>query len=203
MRKHCWMVVGLLLLALLPRVGATAQSTGTPIFQAPYRAFAKSEIGLSLSDPGDGFAFEGSFRGALSQKIDLGFRVGFADRAEPSSTDFLLGTDLRMRVVDHTDAFPLDGSFTAGIGVQSGTGYTVTYLPIGFSMGRRVLIEGSDISLVPYIHPVLTPSFGDESNVYFAFGFGVDARINPRLDLRFSAAIGDRGGIGFSAAFLR
>jgi len=203
MRRNRWTVVGLVMLALIPRARATAQSTGTPIFQAPYRAFAKSEIGLSLSDPGDGYAFEGSFRGALSKKVDLGFRIGIADRAEPTSSDLLLGADLRARVLDHSETFPLDGSFTAGLGVQSGTGFTATYLPIGFSMGRRVLIEGSDISLVPYLHPVLTQSFGDDSNLYFAFAFGVDARINPRLDLRFSAAIGDRGGIGFTAAFLR
>ena len=90
-----------------------------------------------------------------------------------------------------------------GLGLQSGDGFTVGYLPIGFSMGRRVLIEGSSISLVPYVHPVLTPIFGDGSGADFSLGFGVDARITPRLDLRFSAALGDRDGIGFTVAFLR
>ncbi len=191
------------LLALCPPVSLAAQSTGTPIYQAPYRAFAHSEIGISLSDPGDGFALEGSYRTAFSHKIDLGFRGGLADRSGPKGTNLLLGADLRARVLDHNNSFPLDGSFTVGLGLQSGDGFTVGYLPIGFSMGRRVLIEGSSISLVPYVHPVLTPIFGDGSGADFSLGFGVDARITPRLDLRFSAALGDRDGIGFTVAFLR
>ncbi len=186
---------------VLLAVPVAAQSTGTPVYQAPYRAFAGSEIGISLSDPGPGFALEGSYRTTFSSTMDIGFRAGFADGGH--RTALLVGGDLRARVLDHSDAFPLDGSFTVGLGVASGDGYTVGYLPIGFSMGRRVLVEGSSISLVPFVHPVLTPHFGDASGTDFSLGFGLDARINPRLDVRFSAAIGDRDGIAFTAAFLR
>ena len=189
--------------ALEPLAPVAAQSTGTPIYAAPYRAFAKSEIGLSLSDPGNGFALEASYRSGFSRKMDLGFRGGFADRSGRNGTNLLLGADLRARVLDHNESFPLDGSFTVGLGINSGDGFTVGYLPIGFSMGRRVLLEGSSVSLVPYVHPVLTPIFGDGSGTDFSLGFGVDARISPRLDLRFSAALGDRDGIGFTVAFLR
>jgi len=182
-------------------VPAAAQSTGTPVYQAPYRAFAGSEIGISLSDPGPGFALEGSYRTAFSSTMDVGIRAGFADGGH--RTALLVGGDLRARVLDHSDAFPLDGSVTVGLGVSSGDGYTAGYLPIGFTMGRRVLVEGSSISLVPYVHPVLTPHFGDASGTDFSLGFGLDARINPRLDVRFSAAIGDRDGIAFTVAFLR
>lgn len=200
MRKQILVALTVLAGAVAP---LAAQSTGTPIYQAPYRAFAKSEIGISLSDPGNGFALEGSWRTAINQKMDIGFRGGIADRSGPNGTDLLVGTDFRARVLDHNESFPLDGSFTLGLGVQSGDGYTVGYLPIGFSMGRRVLIEGSSVSLVPYVHPVFTPIFGDGSGSDFSLGFGVDARITPRIDLRFSAALGDRDGIGFTVAFLR
>ncbi len=192
----------LALLLLVAAVPVTAQSTGTPVYQAPYRAFAQSEIGLSLSDPGPGFALEGSYRTGISQTMDLGLRAGFADGGH-SSTALLVGGDFRARVLDHSDAFPLDGSFTLGLGIASSDGYTVGYLPIGFSMGRRVLVEGSSVSLVPYVQPVITPRFGDADGSDFSLGFGLDARINPRLDVRFSAAIGDRDGIGFTVAFLR
>ncbi len=178
-----------------------AQSTGTPVYQAPYRAFASSELGLSLSDPGAGFALEGSYRTGLSTKSDLGLRLGFHDAHH--STALLLGGDARIRLLDHNESFPLDGSLTIGLGVASGDGYTAGYLPIGFSMGRRVLVEGSQVSLVPYIHPVLTPHFGDASGTDFSLGFGLDARVTPRLDLRFSAAIGDQDGVAFTVAWLR
>lgn len=178
-----------------------AQSTGTPVYQAPYRAFANSELGLSLSDPGNGFALEGSWRTGLSTKSDIGLRAGLSDRG--NTTALLVGGDYRMRVLDHNDSFPLDGSFTVGLGVASGDGFTVGYLPVGFSMGRRILVEGSQISLVPYIHPVLAPTFGDADDTAFSLGFGLDARVTPRLDVRFSAAIGDQDGIAFTVAWLR
>lgn len=178
-----------------------AQSTGTPVYQAPYRAFARSEAAISLSEPGTGFDLEGAYRSGLTETVDLGFRGGIHDYSS-GSTNLLLGTDLRARLVTHSESFPLDGSFTVGLGMESGHGSTIGYLPVGFSMGRRVLIEGSDISLVPYVQPVLTFLLGDASGDTFSLGFGLDARVTPRLDLRFSAAVGDESGIAFTAAFL-
>ncbi|MBK6493977.1 MAG: hypothetical protein IPG05_02570 [Gemmatimonadetes bacterium] len=181
----------------------SAQSTGTPVYAAPYRAFGQNEIGLSLSDPGNGFALEGSYRTAFNRTVDIGFRGGLADGGRGNNSALLLGSDLRARVLDHNQSFPLDGSFTLGVGVASGDGYTVGYLPLGFTMGRRVLIEGSSASLVPYVHPVLMPKFGDGSGTDFSIGFGLDAKLNNRLDVRFSAALGDRDGIAFTVAWVR
>ena len=65
-----------LIAVLLAPASAAAQSTGTPVFAAPYRAFTNSELGLSLSDPGNGLALEGFYK--IGQKTwDLGFRGGF------------------------------------------------------------------------------------------------------------------------------
>lgn len=190
------------LAALIIAAPVAAQSTGTPVHLAPYRAFANSELGISLSDPGDGFALEGSYRSGLNTTMDGGLRAGLSDNSH-GRTAVLFGGDVRARVLDHSNTFPLDGSFTLGLGFASGEGQTVGYLPIGFTLGRRVLVEGSSVSLVPYFQPVLTAVFGDIDHTDFSLGFGIDARINPRLDLRFSATIGDRDGIAFTAAFLR
>lgn len=187
----------------VPVTVCAAQETGSPVYQAPYRAFARNEIGISLSEPDAGFDLEGSYRAGFTKTVDLGFRAGFHSGPGPDSqTDALFGADLRARMVTHTESFPLDASATVGLGFESGHGFTVGRLPIGLSMGRRVLIEGSAISLVPYVQPVLTLLFGDASGTDFSLGFGVDARVTPRLDLRFSAAIGNTSGIGFTAAFL-
>jgi len=187
----------------VPVATCVAQETGSPVYQAPYRAFARSEFGVSISEPDAGFDLEGSFRGAFTKTVDGGLRAGIHSGPGPDSyTDALLGADLRARLVTHTESFPLDASLTAGFGLESGHGFTVGRLPVGLSMGRRVLIEGSAISLVPYAEPVLTLLFGDASGTDFSLGFGVDARVTPRLDLRFSAAIGNTSGIGFTAAFL-
>jgi len=196
--------------ALLPVLGmfliatpTLAQSTGTPVYLAPYRAFGHGEWGASISDPGSGYALEGSYRTVFIGKLDLGFRGGIAESGgNDSHASALFGTDVRARVLDHNESFPFDGSLTVGLGMNSRSGTTVGYLPIGVSFGRRILIEGSSVSLVPYVHPVLTPIFGDASGTDFTLGFGLDARVSPRLDLRFSAGVGDVDGIAFTIAFL-
>lgn len=192
----------LVAIAMTSAAPLAAQSTGTPVFAAPYRAFSSSEIAGSLSDPGPGFAIEGSYRISFGPTIDGGIRAGLAD-GKGRNAALLAGVDGRARVLDHTEALPVDGSFTFGFGVNTSGDGTVAMLPIGFSMGRRVLIDGSNLSLVPYVHPVLTPLFGDADGVDFSIGFGVDLRLNQNIDLRFSAAIGDRDGIGFTVAYLR
>lgn len=201
MRSSVLSCVAALVVAAPPMLAA--QSTGTPVYQAPYRGFGQSEVAVSFSDPGQGFAVEGSYRTAFNHTIDIGFRGGLADGGRGGTSALLFGTDLRARVLDHNASFPVDGSFTLGVGMSSGDGITVGYLPIGFTMGRRVLIEGSSASLVPFVHPVLTPRFGDGSGTDFSLGFGLDAKVNSRLDLRFSAAIGDRDGIAFTVAWVR
>jgi len=181
----------------------TAQTTGTPVFLAPYRAFDRVEFGGSVSDPGSGFALEGFYRWG-ARKYDFGFRGGFAS-PDGGETRFLVGADFRTRVVDHSEDFPLDGAFTLGIGADFGDGATRARIPVGISLGRRVQLEDSNVQFVPYIHPVLGPVFGDNSdtNLDFAVGLGVDVTINRRFELRVSAALGDYEGVGISFAFLR
>ena len=85
-------VCGILTLALLGGAAASsaAQETGTPIFKAPYRAFEHSEIGLSLSDPGEGVgaAIEGFYRYGTGPTISA--------CAEVSQTTTVPGTALLM-----------------------------------------------------------------------------------------------------------
>jgi hypothetical protein len=179
-----------------------AQSTSTPAFLAPYRSFNRLEFGGTLSDPGAGFALEGFYRFG-HKRYDLGFRAGFQDPG-PGSSNFLAGVDFRTRVIDHTSDFPLDGAFTAGVGGSFGNGASQGYIPIGLSLGRRVQLEDSNVEFVPYIHPVLTPSFGDAaSDVLFGLGLGVDMTFNKRFDLRVSGGLGDYSGIAISFAILR
>ena len=81
---------------------AGAQETGTPVFSAPYRAFAHHDIGLSLSAPeGSDLGVEGFFSFA-SGRNDFGLRVGALDAGE-SALDFALGLGLDIRLARHVD----------------------------------------------------------------------------------------------------
>lgn len=192
----------LLILALLAAPGAVAaQSTGTPVFAAPYRAFEKSEFAASVSDPGAGMALEGSYKFG-HKNWDIGFRAGFLD-TDGGSTPFLLGADGRTRIINHSESFPLDGALTLGVGAMLADGGNVMLIPAGLSLGRRLDLDGSDVSFVPYFQPLIHAAFASgNSDFGFSVGLGVDAKVSKQLDLRLSGAIGDYEGVGFTVAFL-
>jgi opacity protein-like surface antigen len=198
---------GILVLALLGGVAgvASAQETGTPIFKAPYRAFTSHEIGVSLSDPGEGIslALEGFYRYGKDAN-DFSVRGGFADLNGSGGTRLLLGGDFRTQVVSYSESFPLDGSLTLGVGANVGDGPDAYYIPVGVSLGRRFELEGSSTTFVPYAHPVIVPTFGGgDSRVDFALGLGVDINFSQQWAVRASGGIGDIDGVGISVAYIR
>jgi hypothetical protein len=188
--------------ALVLAAPAPAQETGTPVFSAPYRAFSHHELGLSLSAPeGSDLGLEG-FYSFASGRNDFGLRLGVLDAGEGS--DVVLGGRYRTRLVTHSEDFPLDGALTVGLGAQFFDGVTVIRTPVGVSLGRRIDSRSSGISFVPYLQPVLIPTFADgDSELDFALGLGVDLRLTRRFDLRVSASVGDLEGFAVSFAWVR
>ena len=183
---------------------AAAQSTGMPSYNAPYRAFSRSEIGLVLSFPnGGGTAFEGAYRWA-SGKFDIGLRGGIFTPGGGANSVLLVGAEARERVVTHTEDFPLDGALILGIGGQFVSGNSALIVPVGLSLGRRVDPKDSKISIVPYVQPTgfLIAGSGTTSHFKFALGLGADFRLTPRFDARISAGLGDLEGVSISAVWV-
>jgi hypothetical protein len=198
---------GILVLTLLTGSAgfAAAQETGTPVFKAPYRAFDNHELGVSLSDPGEGasLALEGFYRYGRAAN-DFSLRGGFLDVNGSGGTRFLIGGDFRTQVVSYSESFPLDGSLTLGLGAQIGDGDDAYLIPLGISLGRRFDLEGSNTTFVPYAHPVVVPRFGGgNDDVEFALGLGVDIRFSEQWAIRASGGLGDIEGVGISVAYLR
>ncbi|MFN2572707.1 MAG: hypothetical protein ABR537_14025 [Gemmatimonadales bacterium] len=182
---------------------AAAQATGMPSFNAPYRAFRRSELGLVLSFPnGGGTAFEGAYR-MSSGKFDLGFRGGIFTPGGNGNSRLLLGAEARQRVVTHTEDFPLDGALIVGVGGEFASGNSAFVVPVGLSLGRRVDPKDSKISIVPYVQPTgfLVAGSGT-SDFLFALGLGADFRLSPRFDARISAGLGDLEGVSLSAVWV-
>jgi hypothetical protein len=180
-----------------------AQSTGTPVFHAPYRVFDRYELGANVSDAGN-IAVEGFYGFShTGAKWDFSLRGGVLDTGSGGKAVLLLGVDARYRVIDQTEDFPLDGAFVTGVGANLVSGASRLNIPIGLSLGRRVNFEGSNVSLVPYAEPVIMPTFGDgNSDVAVALGLGADLRINRRFEIRLGIGIGDieNFSLGFSIA---
>ena len=197
---------GILVFALLAGVAGTsaAQETGTPIFKAPYRAFDHHELGVSLSDPGEGvsLALEGFYRYGKDAN-DFSLRGGFADLNGSGGTRLLVGGDFRTQVVSYSESFPLDGSLTLGVGANVGDGPDAYFIPVGVSLGRRFDIEGSNTTFVPYAHPVIVPTFGGgNSDVNFALGLGVDIRFSEQWAIRASGGLGEFEASGVRVPYL-
>ena len=182
---------------------AAAQATGMPTFNAPYRAFTRSEIGLVLSFPdGGGTAFEGAYR-VSNGKFDLGFRGGIFTPGGTGSSVLLIGTEARERVVSHTQDFPLDGALILGVGGQFVSGSSALIIPVGLSLGRRIDPRDSKISIVPYVQPTGFFVAGSApSDFLFDLGLGADFRLTPRFDARISAGLGDLEGVSLSAVWV-
>jgi hypothetical protein len=183
---------------------ASAQETGTPAFKAPYRAFEDHEFGGTLSDAeGIDYALEGYYRYGRGDQ-DFSIRGGYADVGGDQDVAVLIGGDFRTKVLSYSDDFPMDGALTLGFGGIFGEGDDRYLLPIGISLGRRFDMEGSNTTFVPYLHPILVPSFGsDDSDVDFALGLGVDMRFSQSFAIRASGGLGDIEGVSIGAAYIR
>ena len=206
-----WVIGGLALLLVAP---LGAQTTGMPSFNAPYRAFQRSELGAVVSFPGPGgTAFEGEYRYARS-RFDIGLRVGMWDPGA-AKTRLMIGGEARQRVITHSNDFPLDGALVAGIGAHLVSGGSALFIPVGLSLGRRVELgqstgrageRTSSISIVHYVQPTAFFSAslvsGGGSDLNFTLGLGADVRLSRTFDVRFSAGIGDLDGVSLAAVWV-
>jgi hypothetical protein len=103
--------------------------------------------------------------------------------------------------------FPLDGAlvFGGGLSIDGGTDFQ---FPLGLSLGRRVDVEDSEVSIVPYVQPTLFLVNQDlgivrDTDVIFAIGVGGDFRLSRRFDARVSLGFGDLDGISIAAVWIR
>lgn len=186
---------------------AAAQTTVMPYYSAPYRAFNHHEVGGSLSFLSGGAGFEGLY-GFGTGRVDVGLRGGLFEPDGPGDTEFMAGVQGRGMFLLHTEDFPLDGSFVAGLGTH---GFDRWFIPGGVSFGRRIDVENSPVSIVPYGQPTLIIDYfpdrgnlgGDDIELLFTFGLGADVRVSRVLDLRVGIGLGDIEGVSLSAVWVR
>lgn len=196
MRRSLIAAVSLFVLA----TPALAQETGTPVFLSSQRLFDRTAFGVSISDPqGSGIAVEGFYRMISGPSADFGVRLGFANPDDTGATAFLIGGDYRARLLRHNENFPLDGALVVGVGASLLDNDNHFLVPVGFSLGRQILLENSTTSFVPYVNPTFIPTFADHSEINFAVGLGVDMKFGANFLLNVGGSFGDLD--GFSASF--
>src|SRR6266478_3855036 len=189
MRREVTVLVAVLAGGTLPQAAMT-QATGMPSFNAPYRAFQRSELGAVFSFPnGGGTGFEGMYRYARGT-LDIGLRGGIFDPSGAGKAVLLVGAEARERVITHTIDFPLDGAIVFGAGGALVSGGSVVFIPVGLSLGRRIDPRGSTVSIVPYVQPTATLVADGGSTLDFTLGLGADFRFGHTFDARLSVGLG-------------
>jgi hypothetical protein len=179
-----------LFLAIAASQPLAAQATGLPTFYAPRRAFGSSELGVTLSRPGgNAIALEGRV-GARLERADINFRAGFVDPGGNGDASVLIGVEARIPVLGHSSTFPLDGSFIVGAGHRFDPGGGQTFVPLGLSLGRRLLLDGTALQLTPYLQPTMILI----DDPFFAMGLGLDLKIRGIPEIRFNSSVGDMEG---------
>ena len=194
----------ILMAAMLGPGFAAAQSTGTPSFYAPVRAFENMELGVLVGfpEPG-GTAYEGLYRAARG-RVDVGVRGGVFRPGGFRPNAILAGFEVRSRLVTHDAGFPLDGALILGAGgsfLHRASSFTI---PVGLSLGRRMTFEHSSISIAPYVQPtvLLQGGHGLNTRMILGVGVGTDVRLSNALDIRLGASLGDLQGASLGAVWV-
>ena len=200
MRRTCVAVVGLMAVAV--GTGA-AQETGTPVFHGPYRSFAGYEFGGTVSfQPAQQTAIEGQYRRAFGQ-LDAGLRAGAMIRDDVQDS-FLVGFEARHPLISELH-FPLRGALVTGVGLDVSGGVSF-WLPVGLTLGRRLTVENSAVSFVPYVQPTGFITSTTSSKLAAALGAGLDIRMSAAFEVRVAGSFGSSGapeGISVAASWLR
>ena len=185
--------------SLFPQA-SKAQATGTPTFFAPARGFGTTEAGLSVSGGGGSGAVgvEGRYGFSLNSS-DISMRAGYVDGGDAGSGSFVAGVEARIPVIGHDRSFPLDGALIFGVGHIFDDSGGETLVPLGLSLGRRIVLDGNDLQLTPYVQPTVI----FQSDSAFSFGLGLDIHILGIPDIRLNWAEGDLDGFAVSLFWAR
>ncbi len=190
----------MLFMSVLIAEGLSAQATGTPTFFAPTRGFGDTEVGVSFSGArgSGGVGVEGRYGFSLNNS-DISMRAGWVDPGDAGSGSFVAGVEARIPVIGHDRRFPLDGAFILGVGHSFSDAGGVTFVPVGLSLGRRIVLDGNDLQITPYVQP--TVIFQDDS--VFGAGLGLDLHIRGVPDIRLNWTVGDLNGFAGSLFWAR
>lgn len=182
---------------------APAQETGTPVYHAPYRSFTTQEIGASVSfGRSEQTGLEGFYRRGVGT-VDVALRGGWMV-LDGGPDGLVLGLDGRIPLISEM-TFPLRGALVTGVGLdfRNGTG---VWVPAGLSLGRRLTVEHSAVSIVPYLQPTVFFTSVAADDVGFGLGLGLDFRLSGAFEARVAGSFGTDGspaGVAVSATWLK
>jgi len=155
-------------------------------------------VSVSGASGSGGVGVEGRFGFSLS-RADISLRAGYVDNGDAGSGSFVAGAEARVPVIGHDRPLPLDGALIFGVGHSFSDPGGETFVPLGLSLGRRVVVDGNDLQFTPYVQPTVI----FKSDSAFGLGLGLDVHIQGAPDIRLNWALGDLKGFALSLFWAR
>ena len=204
MRK---LTLSLAAVLLLPSL-ATAQAGRYPALQPTQ--VAEREYNFVLADFSGGTALIVQWREGLdNSRVQFTGDFGIADAA--SSTALILGGSMHYQLTRSSGEFPFDMVLGGGIGLTASDNMRTFRIPIGIAIGHRFPLEGN-FAITPFVHPRISldrthvdlPGGGSASasDTNIDIDIGGNFEINPQMQVRMAATLGDRSAVGLSFAWL-
>ena len=191
---------------------AGAQSYTYPSFQLP--TLVEREYNFAAADGGRaGATLLFQWREAVSPLWQVGIDAGLADPDGNASSRLVLGGHVARQLTRATTEFPFDVALTAGLGFSGVDGHNVMRIPLGASVGHRLLLENG-MSVTPFAHPRLSldrcndcKAGEADGKLNVAVDIGGSVQLTDQVALRVAATaggsdyLGSGNGIGFSVAW--
>lgn len=200
-------VFAVLALAVVPAALA-AQAGRYPAMQ-PTRV-AEREYNFALADFSGGTALLVQWREGLdASRLQFTGDFGIADGVR--STALILGGGIHYQLHRANNELPFDMVLGGGIGITAGDDTRTFRVPVGVAIGHRFPIE-EKFAITPFVHPRLSldrskvdlPGGGtaSDSDLNLDVDIGGSFEINPQMQVRMAATLGDRSAVGLSFAWL-
>jgi hypothetical protein len=193
LRRALLVTLGAGLLFAGPGPLAAQDAWDVPSFQPPRPV---NEIGLYLINPDvANLAIMGLWRlpGALNPGVRAGLLI---DRNGSTSYGGLVGVDIQGMLARYGPEFPVDVSWTAGVGGTFNSTDEIR-IPIGLSAGRQFDFETQTLTLYPYVHPRVGIDIELDDDNDNRFGFTLDlagiAGLIIGIGMLISAVLGPAG----------
>jgi hypothetical protein len=195
--------LGALLLLSAPLASATAQVGPYPALQPTQVASREYNFALGDFDGGTALVFQWR-EGMGNPRMQFTADLGLADGR--GSSGLIIGGSLHYQLTRANADLPFDMVLGGGMGITAFDDGNFFRIPFGVAIGHRFPLEG-EFAVSPFVHPRLsidrTSGGGtSRSETNIDIDIGASFELNPRMQLRMAATLGNTDAVGLSFAWL-
>ena len=195
--------LGAVVLFSAPLAPALAQAGPYPAMQPTQ--VASREYNFALADFSGGTALVFQWREKMGDpRMQFTADLGVTDGA--NSSGLIIGGSLHYQLTRANEDLPFDMVLGGGLGLVAYDAVNILRIPVGLAIGHRFPLEGG-FAVSPFVHPRLSIDRVSKNGISASqtnlnIDIGASFELNPRMQLRMAATLGDSDAVGLSFAWL-